>query len=229
VNLRSVSELTVERGLVNAHLTSASKPSVRSAPTKKGQLTRARILDAGRAVLADRGYFGATVGEIAERSGLALGSTYRYFDNKDELFLELLEELVETLYTSVTGSWIKDNELESLRESSRRYLETYRANRHLIAGLLEMSAAVPECADLWWNLREKTFGRKSLYLQRVDSDSSLNPEYAAAALGTMVEQLAYHWYIESEKRGATVPSVDEAAQTVSLIWYRAIYAYRVDR
>jgi AcrR family transcriptional regulator len=207
---------------------SASKSSARSAPTKKGQLTRARILDAGREILAERGYFGATVAEIAARSGLALGSTYRYFDNKDEIFLELLEELVEALYTSTTGSWIKGKERESLRESSRRYLATYYANRRLIGGLLEMSAAVPECAELWWKLREKTFGRKSLYLQRVNFDGALKPEYAAAALGTMVEQLAYHWYVESERRGAHVPSLDEAAETVSLIWYRAIYAGQAD-
>lgn len=50
--------------------------------------------------------------------------------------------------------------------------------------------------------------------------SSLRPEHAAAALGTMVEQLAYHWYVESEKRGSPAPDLAEAAEIVSLIWYR---------
>ncbi|MCX2746839.1 TetR/AcrR family transcriptional regulator [Arthrobacter sp. MI7-26] len=200
------------------------KTSVRSAPSKKGQQTRARILDAGRQVLSDRGYFGATVGEIAERSGLALGSIYRYFDNKDDLFLELLEELVETLFTSVDGSWVKGREQESLRESSRRYLSTYFSNRHLIAGLLEMSAAVPECAERWWLLRQKTFTRKAEYVRRASGKDPLKPEYAAVALATMVEQLAFHWFVESERHGGQAPDLEEAADTVSIIWYRALYA-----
>jgi AcrR family transcriptional regulator len=202
----------------------SSKPGDRSALSKKGQLTRARILDAGRLVLSERGYFGATVAEIAERSGLALGSIYRYFDNKEDIFLELLESLVEELFTSVNKSWVKDKVLESLRESSRRYLLTYYTNRHFIAGLLEMSAAVPECAERWWNLRQKTFSRKAQYLQKALSDDILKPDYAAAALATMVEQLAYHWFVETEKNGGESPDLEVAAETISLIWYRAIYA-----
>lgn len=204
----------------------SSKPGDRVALSKKGQLTRARILDAGRLVLSERGYFGATVAEIAERSGLALGSIYRYFDNKEDIFLELLESLVEELFTSVNKSWVKDKVLESLRESSRRYLLTYYTNRHFIAGLLEMSAAVPECAERWWKLRQKTFSRKAQYLEKALSNDVLKADYAAAALATMVEQLAYHWFVETEKNGGESPDLEVAAETISLIWYRAIYAGR---
>jgi len=200
-----------------------SKPN-RSAPTRKGQATRARILEAGRDVLVKRGYFSATVAEIAEESGLALGSIYRYFDNKDDLFLELLEVLVDELFTSVSGSWTKGEERESLRRSSRRYLATYYDNRRLIAGLLEMSAAVPECAERWWDLRQRTFRRKTDYVRSVTHGDTLKPELAATALATMVEQLAFHWFVESDRHGGYVPDLDEAADVVSLIWYRAIYA-----
>ncbi|MDH1629555.1 TetR/AcrR family transcriptional regulator [Pseudomonas mosselii] len=175
-------------------------------------------------ILSERGYFGATVGEIAERSGLALGSIYRYFDNKEDIFLELLESLVEELFPSVNNSWVKDKVLESLRESSRRYLTTYYNNRHFIAGLLEMSAAVPACAERWWKLRQKTFSRKAQYLQKALANDVLQPDHTATALATMVEQLAYHWYVESEKNGGESPDLEVAAETISLIWYRAIYA-----
>lgn len=211
-----------------AFVVDVSKSRPRAAPTKKGQLTRARIMVAARDVIAERGYFGATVAEIAERSSLSLGAIYRYFENKDTLFLEILEELVEDLYTAVDGSWIKGDRLASLRESSRRYLTTYYENRHLIAGLLEMSAAVPECAQLWWNLRQKTFRRKEKYLRRHLPTIPLNPDYAAVALATMVEQIAYHWYVETERHGGEAPTIDEAADTVGLIWYRSIYANKVE-
>ncbi|MEV6360525.1 TetR/AcrR family transcriptional regulator [Nocardia asteroides] len=207
-----------------AAFVAVSKPRTRSAPTKKGQETRARILAAGRETLSERGYFGATVAEIAEKSSLSLGAIYRYFANKDLIFLEILEEVTEELFTAVSGSWTKGSELESLRESSRRYLTTYYDNRRLIAGLIEMSAAVPECAERWWNLKRRTFRRKELYLRRHLPTGDLNPEYASVALATMVDQLAFHWYIESEKYGGEAPTIEEAAETVSLIWYRSIYA-----
>ncbi|MGP3536081.1 TetR/AcrR family transcriptional regulator [Microbacterium sp. RD1] len=200
---------------------------VREAPSKKGRETRARILESGREVLRRRGYFGATVAEIAQESGLALGSVYRYFGDKDDLFLEILEELVETLYSSVSGTWVKGQVRESLRESSLRYLTTYYANRHLIAGLLEMSAAVPACAERWWLLRQRTFQRKAEYVRRA-APTDLDPQLAAVALATMVEQLAFHWYIESERHNGAAPSLEQGADVVSGIWYRALYSSASD-
>ncbi|MGH7936810.1 MAG: TetR/AcrR family transcriptional regulator, partial [Chthoniobacterales bacterium] len=125
---------------------SGSSGRLNNGVTKKGRSTRLRVLKAGRRVVEKRGYFDASVTEITEESGVALGTFYRYFDNKDELFLELLNELVSSLYHSVSGSWVKGDELRSLRISSQRYLQAYYENRKLIAAMIQMAGAVPDCA-----------------------------------------------------------------------------------
>jgi AcrR family transcriptional regulator len=51
--------------------------------------TRARLLDAARAVIEQDGYRGASVLQVAERAGVAAGTLYRHFDSKEELFVEV--------------------------------------------------------------------------------------------------------------------------------------------
>lgn len=55
----------------------------------KRAATRARILDAALAELAEGGYASAGMQAIAARAGLATGGLYRYFPSKAELFAEV--------------------------------------------------------------------------------------------------------------------------------------------
>ena len=57
-----------------------------------GEQTRQRLLDAGAAVLPDRGYHDARVDDIVEAAGVSHGSFYRYFENKDDFFRVLAEQ-----------------------------------------------------------------------------------------------------------------------------------------
>jgi AcrR family transcriptional regulator len=50
-----------------------------------GKLRVAAILEAAAAVIAEKSYEGATMAEIAARSGTKIGSLYRFFPNKESL------------------------------------------------------------------------------------------------------------------------------------------------
>jgi AcrR family transcriptional regulator len=67
--------------------------------TRKGELTRAAILDAALRLFAERGYQGATMRDIAREAGCSLGLAYRYFSRKEELvlafYLQCADELEE--------------------------------------------------------------------------------------------------------------------------------------
>ncbi len=58
---------------------------------KKAQ-TRGRLLRSANEVFAARGFFAASVDEIAERAGFSMGAVYSNFDSKGDLFLALFEE-----------------------------------------------------------------------------------------------------------------------------------------
>jgi AcrR family transcriptional regulator len=51
--------------------------------------TRRRLLDAAQELIEQGGYGAATVAAIAERAGVAVGTLYRHFTSKEELFVEV--------------------------------------------------------------------------------------------------------------------------------------------
>lgn len=54
---------------------------------------RDHILRAARDFIADHGFHGAPMAKIADRAGVGAGTIYRYFENKDDLIVELYRDL----------------------------------------------------------------------------------------------------------------------------------------
>lgn len=59
------------------------------------------ILGAAKAVFAERGFFNATVEEIAGRAELAVGTLYRYFKSKEEMYVSLLFEAMTIFHDRI--------------------------------------------------------------------------------------------------------------------------------
>src|SRR6185312_15574988 len=55
----------------------------------KRDRTRAKLLEAARSLIRERGYEHTTLEEIAERAGMTTGAIYGNFKNRDELFISL--------------------------------------------------------------------------------------------------------------------------------------------
>jgi AcrR family transcriptional regulator len=54
---------------------------------------RKEILDGARSAFAEHGYEGATVAKLEEATGLSRGAIFHYFENKNDLFVELAIEM----------------------------------------------------------------------------------------------------------------------------------------
>jgi len=59
------------------------------------------ILEAATRIFNQKGFHGASIGEIAEEAGIGKGTTYEYFRNKDELFIRVLEYNIERYLTEL--------------------------------------------------------------------------------------------------------------------------------
>jgi AcrR family transcriptional regulator len=53
---------------------------------------RRQIVDGARKIFLDRGFEGASMGEIARCAGVSKGTLYVYFQNKEELFCAIMQE-----------------------------------------------------------------------------------------------------------------------------------------
>src|SRR5271155_5156773 len=62
-----------------------------------GKLRVAALLEAGAAVIAEKGFQAATMAEIAAKAGAPIGSLYRFFPNKEVLADALLRRFKNTV------------------------------------------------------------------------------------------------------------------------------------
>lgn len=88
-----------------ARSSEAPEPTRESARESAREVTRqekrGRIVDAAIAVFAEKGFHKARISEIARKAGVADGTIYLYFDNKDELLLTIFEEKMEQLLSEL--------------------------------------------------------------------------------------------------------------------------------
>lgn len=61
--------------------------------TARGEATRRKLLAAAEEEFGTRGYHGASVTSITQRANVAQGTFYLYFHTKEELFLNLVEDI----------------------------------------------------------------------------------------------------------------------------------------
>ncbi len=62
---------------------------------KKGERRREQILDIAVEIFARHGYERTSIGMICEAAGIARGTLYQYFENKQDLFHALLDRFVQ--------------------------------------------------------------------------------------------------------------------------------------
>jgi TetR/AcrR family transcriptional regulator len=88
------------------------------------------IAQAAKEVFAERGYQGATLEEIAQRAGMSKATIYLYYRNKDDLFLHVVEELVNmAMAATAEEATTARPPLEKLYGMVRRKVEFYEHER----------------------------------------------------------------------------------------------------
>ncbi len=60
-------------------------------PQRRRELTRTALIEAAAQVFARRGFYGASLDEIAETAGFTRGAIYKNFDDKEGLFLATID------------------------------------------------------------------------------------------------------------------------------------------
>ncbi len=91
-----------------------------------------RILDAAVNVFAEKGFFKATVSQIAKKAGVADGTIYLYFKNKDDILENFLSFKIRQIFKRFREEVEKvDNPIEKLRFLVRKHLEEFQEDRQL--------------------------------------------------------------------------------------------------
>lgn len=113
------------------------------------QARRAQVLQHAKRIFARKGYHRTNVADIISRARIARGTFYLYFENKKDLFEELLEQVLRELAQRIQRIRLGPDEPEpaaQLRENLRRVM-TFVLNERDLTNIL-MSHALGFDPDL---------------------------------------------------------------------------------
>lgn len=104
---------------------------------------RNKILVAAEQLLAERGFDGLSMKVLAEKAGIAAGTIYRYFDNKEMLMVELHQHIrAEAAHTIFCGWTESQNSKEKYDRLWRNAFDAVLKNPQRLA-VIEMLYLIP--------------------------------------------------------------------------------------
>jgi len=200
--------------------------------TRRGERTKAAILASAEAAFARDGYVAARISDIADGAGVALGTFYVYFKNKDEVLAELLDGIFSEMYQSSRAPWLDEPPLDAIRGAVAGYLTAYRNHADMLRVMREALTVDPTFNAFWFAWRAKFLSRIVRNIQesqvRGVVQSTLNPLLAASALGGMLDDFCWIWLSMGgdEAVGQAKPTtldLDEAIDVLSTLWHRSLF------
>lgn len=202
-------------------------------PTVKGRKTRDAIIHAAENLFRSRSYREVTVADITTAAGVSIGTFYRYFPSREDLFVFLLSRVFGEMYESTRGSWQPSSLLlPNFERATARYLRAYSSNRTILRSAYELSGSSEQVAQLWRALRDSLYERMLVRLrqdQELSKLQRLDPLTTMRALGSMIDEYARRAFAYDEYGPAAGSDFDGAATVLAAIWHRSIFGEEAPR
>jgi AcrR family transcriptional regulator len=161
----------------------AAVPADLPKKTRKGEQTRAQILETALELFRERGYEETTMRAIAEKAGVAVGNAYYYFKSKEHLIQAFYARTHEEHLAASREVLARERGLrERLLGVMRAKLDTI-APYHRFSGILFKTAADPASPLNPFSAESVPVRRQSteLFAEVITgSDTRLSPDLVAA-------------------------------------------------
>ena len=170
---------------------------------------RQEMLAAALDLFSEKGYHSVSMHEIAQNAEFAIGTLYKFFKNKEDLYKALILEQAHRFHDALTKAIEEpEDEVEKLRNYVKAKVEVFRANASLIRLYFAetQGASFNLMAGLDREIRER-YGR---FLQTLASvfekgmkkkrfQKIADPYYLAVALDNLTNTFLLLW-LEAPQR-----------------------------
>ncbi len=114
---------------------------------------RRQILEAAVVVFAEKGYHRATIKDIARHAGVADGTIYNYFKNKQDIMLSVVYQLTEIneLIDQIGEAAVSLPPAEILEMVFKNRLRVLRKNLPLLRAIFPQIVTDPDLKTLFWD------------------------------------------------------------------------------
>jgi AcrR family transcriptional regulator len=193
-----------------------------TALTQRGLRTRAALVRAAAGVFERDGFLDARIADIAAAAGVANGTFYTYFDSKEAIFREVVDELIDELYRqSHVGDLAGPDPVARIAAANRLFVQAFARHSALYAVVLQVATFNPEVRQHRQASRLAFVERAARGLRHLQAagqaDPSLDADLTAAMLCGMVENFAEVRHLLGQRFDD-----EEAVAAMTAIWTRAV-------
>jgi TetR/AcrR family transcriptional regulator, cholesterol catabolism regulator len=176
------------------HLQTVAARPTRPALRARYDRRRDEVVGSSARIFAEHGYAETSVSELAARLGLATGALYHYFQGKEELLIEICDQLMEPLLAASRELLAADSSsaTDQLRDLVRLWVSHVVAHRdHLL--VFTQVRHVVDHGEQWRGVRRSRKEFEQLLAEALDEAEVANAELARYALLGMVNHTV-QWY-----------------------------------
>ena len=175
---------------------------------------RARILDAAVIEIARAGYFGTTVAKIASRAGVADGTIYLYFENKEAILVAVFDRAMDRFLSEGILELPRSGDARArLEEVVRLHLELVGQDHDLAVILqIELRHSL-QFLDLFSRTRLRDY--LEIIAGIVDQGrhegvfrADVDPMFAAKMVFGALDQVATDWILADDNSKLSAKSSD---------------------
>jgi AcrR family transcriptional regulator len=166
-----------------------SRPALRERYDRR----RGEVIEGAARVFAERGYAETSVAQLASELGLATGAIYHYFAGKEELLIEICDQLMDPLLAAADELLAAESDPERrLRDLVRLWVAHVVAHRDHLLVFTQVRHVVDHGAR-WSGVRRSRKRFEKLLARALHDADIADPDLARYALLGMVNHTA-QWY-----------------------------------
>jgi len=190
----------------------------------RGEDKHQRIIAAALKVFARKGFFNSKVSEIAQEAGVADGTIYLYFKNKDDILISVFETEMKAMISTMKKELSKCNDpLEKIKMFAFQHLNMITENQEWA------EVAQVELRQSSKFMREYVKDNFADYLdifagiiregqEKGIIKPSVNTGIAKRAFFGALDEMGRYWVLSKAKRY----SIEESAEQISDIFIKGV-------
>ncbi|MBP3951775.1 TetR/AcrR family transcriptional regulator [Bacillus suaedae] len=195
-------------------------------PRKQQALqTRKKLLEAGQETFLENGFQKTTIAQIIKKANTGYGTAYVYFKNKDELFMILMDDLMNRFYEVAEIPFkpqSKNEALELIKNQVHLFLTLAVEEKNMMMIVKEAIGVSADIDQAWYKIRERFINRISIdiaYAQENDlAKKNLDPSLVAR--GWFYSNEMYMWeLVHNEEKYA----MDDVIHNLVSIYGNGLY------
>ena len=138
--------------------------------------TKDSLVAAASRVFSEKGFDGATIGDVASKAGVSRPTFYVYFATKAEIFRVVASRLRDYLLDAHSHPQeVADDPIQVSRASVEAFVDLYVENIELVDEVSKRAAADPLIAELFEEMVSKPYRRTFRHIVRLRNEGVARP------------------------------------------------------